>query len=81
MTPDARALRRRRAQTIERADEVDPRVYVECGAEMPVIAFVIDHQAADQILKTPPTRPAVAPVGDGGDDHPRRHSMERMEWQ
>jgi hypothetical protein len=70
--PVARALRRSWAQLIKRIYEVDPLVCPSCGAEMKVIAFIIDHQVVDKILRHlkrrgegqrergPPGRPGLA---------------------
>jgi hypothetical protein len=70
--PSARALRRSWAQLIKRIYEVDPLVCPSCGAEMKVIAFIIDHAVVDKILRHlkrrgegqrergPPGRPGLA---------------------
>ena len=50
-SPDARALRRSWAQLIKRVYEVDPLVCPKCGAEMRIIAFIIDHDVMDVILR------------------------------
>ena len=50
-TPDARALRRSWAQLIKRIYEVDPLVCPSCGSEMKVIAFIIEHDVVDKILR------------------------------
>ncbi|MCP4901535.1 MAG: hypothetical protein GY906_31620 [bacterium] len=49
--PDARALRKSWAQLIKRIYEVDPLVCPSCGAEMKVIAFIIDHVVVDKISR------------------------------
>ena len=49
--PDARALRRSWAQLLKRIYEVDPLVCPRCGSEMKVIAFIIDHEVVDKILR------------------------------
>jgi len=49
--PDARALRRSWAQLIKRIYEVDPLVCPSCGGEMRIIAFIIDHDVVDAILR------------------------------
>jgi hypothetical protein len=48
---DARALRRSWAQLIKRVYEVDPLLCPSCGAEMRIIAFIIDHDVVDAILR------------------------------
>jgi len=48
---DARALRRHWAEMIKRVYEVDPLVCERCGGEMEIIAFIIDHQVVDKILR------------------------------
>ena len=48
---DARALRRSWAQLIKRIYEVDPLVCPTCGSEMKVIAFIIEHDVVDAILR------------------------------
>ncbi len=50
-TRDARALRRSWAQLIKRIYEVDPLVCPSCGSEMKVIAFIIEHDVVDAILR------------------------------
>jgi len=50
-SPDARALRRSWAQLIKRVYEVDPLVCPKCGGEMRIIAFIIDHDVVDAILR------------------------------
>ena len=50
-SPEVRALRRSWAQMIKRVYEVDPLLCLNCGSEMGVIAFIIDHQVVDQILR------------------------------
>jgi hypothetical protein len=48
---DARALRRSWAQLIKRIYEADPLVCPNCGGEMRIIAFIIDHAVVDKILR------------------------------
>jgi hypothetical protein len=48
---DARALRRRWAEMIKRVYEVDPLVCPSCGGEMRVVAFIIDEEVVDKILR------------------------------
>jgi hypothetical protein len=36
---------------IKRIYEIDPLVCPSCGAEMKVIAFIIDHAVVDKILR------------------------------
>lgn len=50
-SPDARSLRRRWAEMIKRVYEVDPLVCPRCHGEMRIIAFIIDHQVIDKILR------------------------------
>ena len=50
-TRDARALRRSWARLIKRTYEVDPLVCPSCGGEMKVIAFIIEHEVVDAILR------------------------------
>ena len=50
-TRDARSLRRTWAQLLKRIYEVDPLVCPSCGAEMKVIAFIVDHAVVDKILR------------------------------
>ena len=50
-SPDARSLRRSWAQLIKRVYEIDPLLCPDCGSEMRIIAFIIDHQVVDQILR------------------------------
>ncbi len=50
-SPDARALRRSWAQLIKHVYEVDPLVCPKCGGEMRIIAFIIDHEVVDAILR------------------------------
>jgi len=49
--PDARAHRRSWAQLIKRVYEVDPLLCSSCGAEMRIIAFIIDRNVVDAILR------------------------------
>ena len=48
--PDERRLRRRWSQLIKRVYEVDPLVCPSCGAEMRVVAFILDHGVVEAIL-------------------------------
>ena len=48
---DGRALRRSWAQLIKRVSEVDPLVCPKCQGEMRIIAFIIDHEVVDKILR------------------------------
>ena len=50
-SPEARALRRSWAEMIKRVYEIDPLVCPECGREMKIIAFIIDHSVVDKILR------------------------------
>jgi hypothetical protein len=50
-TQDERTLRRRWSQLIKRVYEVDPLICPRCGGEMRVVAFILDHQVVDQILR------------------------------
>ena len=36
---------------IKRAYEVDPLVCARCGGEMRIIAFILDHEVVDKILR------------------------------
>ena len=49
--PDERRLRRRWSRLIKRVSEVDPLVCPSCGGEMRVVAFILDHQVVDKILR------------------------------
>ena len=49
--PDARTLRRRWAEMIKRVYEVDPLLCPRCGAEMKIIAFIIDQEVVGKILR------------------------------
>ncbi len=62
-SPDARALRRSWAQLIKRVYEVDPLVCPKCGGEMRIIAFIIDHDVVDAILKHLAKSEARSPRG------------------
>jgi len=62
-SPDARALRRSWAQLIKRVYEVDPLLCRNCGAEMRIIAFIIDHDVVDAILRHLATAGAKSPRG------------------
>ena len=48
---DARALRRSWAKLIKRIYEADPLVCPSCGGEMKVVAFIIEHEVVDKILR------------------------------
>ena len=61
--PDARALRRSWAQLIKRVYEVDPLVCPKCGGEMRIIAFIIDHDVVDAILRHLAKAEAQSPRG------------------
>ena len=50
-TPGERTLRRRWSELIKRVYEIDPLVCPRCGGEMRVVAFILDHQVVDQILR------------------------------
>jgi hypothetical protein len=50
-SPEARALRRSWAEMIKRVYEINPLVCPECGSEMKIIAFIIDHSVVDKILR------------------------------
>jgi len=62
-SPDARALRRSWAQLIKRVYEVDPLVCPSCGGEMRIIAFIIDHDVVDAILRHLAKAEARSPRG------------------
>ena len=62
-SPDARALRRSWAQLIKRVYEVDPLVCPKCGGEMRIIAFIIDHDVVDAILRHLAKAEARSPRG------------------
>ena len=62
-SPDARALRRSWAQLIKRVYEVDPLVCPTCGGEMRIIAFIIDHDVVDAILRHLAKAEARSPRG------------------
>ena len=62
-SPDARALRRSWAQLIKRVYEVDPLLCPSCGGEMRIIAFIIDHDVVDAILRHLATADAKSPRG------------------
>ena len=49
--PDERRLRRRWSQLIKRVYEVDPLECPSCGADMRVVAFILDHDVVDAILR------------------------------
>ena len=48
---NARALRRSWAKLIKRIYEIDPLVCPKCGSEMKVVAFIIEHEVVDKILR------------------------------
>jgi len=60
---DARALRRSWAQLIKRVYDVDPLLCPSCGAEMRIIAFIIDHDVVDAILRHLAKAEARSPRG------------------
>ena len=62
-SPDARALRRSWAQLIKRVYEVDPLLCPKCGGEMRIIAFIIDHDVVDAILRHLAKAEARSPRG------------------
>ena len=62
-SPDARALRRSWAQLIKRVYEVDPVVCPKWGGEMRIIAFIIDHDVVDAILRQLAKAGARSPCG------------------
>ena len=62
-SPDVRALRRSWAQLIKRVYEVDPLVCPKCGGEMRIIAFIIDHDVVDAILRHLAKAEARSPRG------------------
>jgi len=62
-SPDARALRRSWAQLIKRIYEADPLVCPNCGGEMRIIAFIIDHDVVDAILRHLAKAEAQSPRG------------------
>ena len=49
--PDAKTLRRSWAQLVKRIYEVDPLVCPSCGGKMKVVAFIIEHEVVDKILR------------------------------
>ena len=63
---DARALRRSWAQLIKRVYEVDPLLCPKCGGEMRIIAFIIDHDVVDAILRHLAKAEAKSPRGPPG---------------
>ena len=65
-SPDARALRRSWAQLIKRIYEVDPLVCPKCGGEMRIIAFIIDHDVVDAILRHLAKAESQSPRGPPG---------------
>jgi hypothetical protein len=50
-SPDGRESRRRWRELIKRVYETDPLVCPSCGAEMRIIAFILDHAVVDAILR------------------------------
>ena len=50
-SPDARLLRRRWRDLIKRIHEVDPLVCPRFQAEMRIVAFILDHEVIDTILR------------------------------
>ena len=62
---DAKTLRRRWATLIKRVYQVDPLICPACGAEMRIIAFIVDPDVVDAILRhiSPPSahQPSRAP--------------------
>jgi hypothetical protein len=64
--PDARALRRSWAQLIKRVYEVDPLVCPKCQGEMRIIAFIIDHDVVDAILRHQAKAESQSPRGPPG---------------
>ena len=78
-SPDARALRRSWAQLIKRVYEVDPLLCPKCGGEMRIIAFIIDHDVVDAILRHLAKAEAKSPRGPPGTasrspPHPEPHA-------
>jgi len=65
-SPEAGALRRSWAQLIKRIYEVDPLVCPTCGADMRIIAFLIDHDVVDAILRHLAITEAQSPRGPPG---------------
>jgi hypothetical protein len=65
-SPDAHALRRSWAQLIKRVYEVDPLLCPSCGGEMRIIAFIIDHDVVDAILRHLAKAEARSPRGPPG---------------
>jgi hypothetical protein len=60
---NVRALRRSWAQLIKRIYEVDPLLCPSCGSEMKVIAFIIEHDVVDAILRHLAKTKARSPRG------------------
>jgi len=60
------ALRRSWAQLIKRVYDVDPLLCPSCGAEMRIIAFIIDHDVVDTILRHLAKAGAKSPRGPPG---------------
>jgi len=66
---NARALRRSWAQLIKRIYEVDPLVCPSCGSKMKVIAFIIEHDVVDAILRHLKTREKEGRGPPGRSEH------------
>ena len=58
-----RSVRRRWAQLIKRVYEVDPLVCTKCGAEMQIVAFILDHKVVQRILRHLETKAAYSERG------------------
>ncbi len=65
-SPDVRAFRRSWAQLIKRVYEVDPLVCPKCQGEMRIIAFIVDHDVVDAILRHIAKVEARSPRGPPG---------------
>ncbi len=50
-SPDGKVLRRRWRQLIKRVYEVDPLVCPSCGGELRIVAFIVNHEVVDAILR------------------------------
>jgi len=48
---EIRVLRRRWRELIKRIYEVDPLLCPRCHAEMRIVAFIVDHEVVDKILR------------------------------
>jgi hypothetical protein len=71
MGEHARALRRGWAQLIKRVYEVDPMMCPLCSGEMPIIAFIVEHDVVDAILRHLAKTKAQSPRGPlGAAAHP-----------